>query len=90
MPLLYRREIDCDEEKEKRKRDGGLALLMREQGISCVSTIAIAQPRPGTDISEKNVHRCLRVTVSRGQTTDLESESHKPLIRSKWLEWLQM
>lgn len=72
--------------KRKKRRECGLVSLMREQGISCVSTIVVVHSRPGTDKSEKSVYRCLRVTVSRGQTTGLESESHKPPIRSTWLK----
>lgn len=79
--------------RRKRKRKEGLASLMREQGISCVSMIVIAYPRPETDISQKSVNRCLsRATVSPEARPRACSQNHTnmPLIRSKWLEWLQM
>lgn len=72
--------------RRERKREGGLASSMREQGISCVSMIVIARPRPGTDISQKSVHRCLsRMRVSTEARTRAWSQNHtnKPLIRSK-------
>lgn len=85
---LYCIDVKLAAVKKRRegKREGGLASSMREQGISCVSMIVIARPRPGTDRSQKSVHRCLSgVRVSTEARTRAWSQNHtnKPLIRSK-------